>query len=1358
MCLRLRVAAAIVGCVLSVASTPAARGDCVTAFANGSARIRPGQSTAIGGSGGTTCEWSPALGLSDSHSCAPLASPSATTTYTLTVTDAAGCTSTNEAAVIVTVAGSTLTWTGASSSLFSDSANWSPAGVPQDGDALSFPASASNKTNTNDIAGLSVLSLTFNGGGYTLDGNAIGISGGITTGSSVFGTVLNLPVQVLADQTFGTSSGIVTMNGNVDVQAFTLTVEGGYDFEGGFSGSGTINTTPGGQAIGGTSTFSGTIVNGPCCNFLHFNGALIPSATVTSTGFVIGNGTIGALTTSEIVAPAPNDASVVPLNGSGVLNTGNWTTTGGNVYMDLQGLTPSTGTTGYDQINVTGTVTLAPSTELTLSFGDIQPAVGQVFVLINNDGSDPVNGTFNGKPDGTIITLGGVYQFRLDYDGGSSSNDVTLTCTAAPKVWSGAVSDLWSVGGNWVGGVAPSAGERIEFPASASNKTNTNDIAGLSLLSVTFNGGGYTIGGNTVGISGGITTGSSVFGVVLNLPVQLQASQTFSSGSGIVTMNGNVDVQTFTLTVEGGYDFEGGFSGSGTINTTLGGQAIGGTSTFSGTIVNGPCCNFLHLNGALMPSATVTSTGFVIGNGTIGALTTSEIVAPAPNDASVVPLNGSGVLNTGNWTTTGGNLYMDLQGLTPSTGTTGYDQINVTGTVTLAPTTELSLSFGQVTPVVGQVFVLINNDGSDPINGTFNGKPDGTIITLGGVYQFRLDYDGGSSSNDVTLTCTAAPKVWSGAISDLWSVGGNWVGGVVPAAGERIEFPASASNKTNTNDITGLSLLSVTFNGGGYTIGGNTVGISGGITTGSSVFGVVLNLPVQLQASQTFSSGSGIVTMNGNVDVQAFTLTVEGGYDFEGGFSGSGTINTRPGGQAIGGTSTFSGTIANGPCCNFLHLNGALIPSATVTSTGFIIGNGTIGALTTSEVVAPSPNNAPVTQLNGSGVLNTGNWTTTGGILYMDLQGPTPSTGTTGYDQMNVTGTVTLASSTQLNLSLSGTFVPTIGQVFVLINNDGADPVSGAFNAYPDESTIVVNGTQQFRIDYNGGTGNDVVLIALTGKQPTTTTLTSSANPSLHLQTVTFTATVTAGATGTVTFLDGSTLLGTVALSGNTAQLSVALAVGSHPITATYGGDSTYGDSTSTVLTQLVDPAAPIGLIATASSDSTVALSWQPVAGATSYDVYRTTSIAVSYGFAFSTTDTTANDIGLDADTTYLYQVHALGGGRTSEASVFDHATTVVFTDATLSGVQIKAEHLVQLRSAVNAMRTAANLNRIVFADTPSPDLLVLAVHLTDLRNYLHEALMGLGLPDVSYGEPDIISGTTTVKAAHFEELRAPVL
>jgi hypothetical protein len=87
--------------------------------------------------------------------------------------------------------------------------------------------------------------------------------------------------------------------------------------------------------------------------------------------------------------------------------------------------------------------------------------------------------------------------------------------------------------------------------------------------------------------------------------------------------------------------------------------------------------------------------------------------------------------------------------------------------------------------------------------------------------------------------------------------------------------------------------------------------------------------------------------------------------------------------------------------------------------------------------------------------------------------------------------------------------------------------------------------------------------------------LASSSNPVLVQNAVTLTATVssaTGSPTGTVTFLDGSTPLGAATLAGGVATLTTSgLAVGSHTITAVYGGDGNFISATSSALTEVID-------------------------------------------------------------------------------------------------------------------------------------------------------------------------------------------
>jgi Big-like domain-containing protein/MBG domain-containing protein len=102
-------------------------------------------------------------------------------------------------------------------------------------------------------------------------------------------------------------------------------------------------------------------------------------------------------------------------------------------------------------------------------------------------------------------------------------------------------------------------------------------------------------------------------------------------------------------------------------------------------------------------------------------------------------------------------------------------------------------------------------------------------------------------------------------------------------------------------------------------------------------------------------------------------------------------------------------------------------------------------------------------------------------------------------------------------------------------------------------------------------------------------TLTSSPNPSLLGQSVIFTATVPAGATGTVQFMEGSTLLGTGTVSGSTATFATStLTVGTHLVTAVYSGDANYNSATSAVDNQVVSNNLDFTLTLTSAGTQTV--------------------------------------------------------------------------------------------------------------------------------------------------------------------------
>jgi hypothetical protein len=124
----------------------------------------------------------------------------------------------------------------------------------------------------------------------------------------------------------------------------------------------------------------------------------------------------------------------------------------------------------------------------------------------------------------------------------------------------------------------------------------------------------------------------------------------------------------------------------------------------------------------------------------------------------------------------------------------------------------------------------------------------------------------------------------------------------------------------------------------------------------------------------------------------------------------------------------------------------------------------------------------------------------------------------------------------------------------------------------------------------NGSTSAPVNQFVLAA---TTTTLKSSANPSVYGQTVVFTAKVTSSIGAppdgeTITFKQGGTVLGTGTLSDGTATFSIStLAVGTKVITAVYSGDSNFAGSTSKDVNQVISKATTKTTLTSSQNPST---------------------------------------------------------------------------------------------------------------------------------------------------------------------------
>lgn len=121
----------------------------------------------------------------------------------------------------------------------------------------------------------------------------------------------------------------------------------------------------------------------------------------------------------------------------------------------------------------------------------------------------------------------------------------------------------------------------------------------------------------------------------------------------------------------------------------------------------------------------------------------------------VEPGASPGCLTVGSGLSLLGSTTMELGGTTVCTE---YDQIDVTGTVTIDTSATLSVThFGGYTPgtAAPSVYTIINNDSNDAVVGTFSGLAEGSTISVAG-YDYVISYVGGDG-NDVTLTHTPPP-------------------------------------------------------------------------------------------------------------------------------------------------------------------------------------------------------------------------------------------------------------------------------------------------------------------------------------------------------------------------------------------------------------------------------------------------------------------------------------------------------------------------------------------------------------------------------------------------------------------------
>ena len=170
----------------------------------------------------------------------------------------------------------------------------------------------------------------------------------------------------------------------------------------------------------------------------------------------------------------------------------------------------------------------------------------------------------------------------------------------------------------------------------------------------------------------------------------------------------------------------------------------------------------------------------------------------------------------------------------------------------------------------------------------------------------------------------------------------------------------------------------------------------------------------------------------------------------------------------------------------------------------------------------------------------------------------------------------------------------------------------------------------------------------------TTTVVTSSTNPSVFGQNVTFTARVTPGAaTGTVQFsIDGAAAGGPVALDATgRARITVGtMGVGPHAVTAVYGGSVNYFGSTSAAFNQTVNKSNSRTVV-------TTSLTPAPVGSTVSFTVTvtpRNGGAGVPQGNVdLSINGVSRGQVALNASGQAVYPISGLAIGNYSVTAVY---------------------------------------------------------------------------------------------------------
>jgi len=521
---------------------------------------------------------------------------------------------------------------------------------------------------------------------------------------------------------------------------------------------------------------------------------------------------------------------------------------------------------------------------------------------------------------------------------------------------------------------------------------------------------------------------------------------------------------------------------------------------------------------------------------------------------------------------------------------TNYTLIGSSGAVVITASS-LTITAGSTNKVYGQSLTLTGFTtaglaGGDTVTGvtltsggTTNTATVGSygIVAAGatgsGLANYSISYVSGSLTVNPLVAFLSGTRAYDGTTNALGAnlTVTNFVNSDVVTLGGT---GGLASAYVGTNAITSLGSLSLSGGAGtNYTLAGAT-----GLM-------IITNTPLTItanNASKTYDgtgyTGGNGVTYAGFVNGETNT-TLTGSLSYSGlaqGATNAGTYNITPGGYSstnylisyVDGTLTINPLAVTVTADPQTKVYGSADPALTYTnSPALVAGDSFTGALSrvAGEAVGSYAINQGGLALSANYILN---------FVGTNLT-------------ITVAPLVITANSTSKVYGQTLVFAGTEFTAAGLTNGDTISSViltsGGATNTATVGSYDIVatgatgSGLTNYTIGYSNGT------LTVTQATPTNT-LASSANPSGFHDTVTFTNTLNADATGYVLFSTNSVLWGSNNLSGGVAvSLSITnLPRGTNLITAAYSGDTNYVAGSIT-LNQIVTNHPPAANTATYS-------------------------------------------------------------------------------------------------------------------------------------------------------------------------------